>query len=249
MNSKTINSKTINSREFRDLALKKNVGNHRFHWSQILAMLPFAFLAACSSAPPAPDWQLGAQQSIERGTKAYLEGNARVESAEFARARDDIARTGRADLLARAALARCAAAVASLVQEPCTAFEKLREDAPSPERAYAEFLAAGTQASDAVQLPAQYRAVASAASDAAAAEAAKSIADPVSRLIAAGVVFKRGQANPALIELAIETASAQGWRRPLLAWLGVQAMRAEKAGATDEAERLRRRIRLVETGG
>jgi threonine/homoserine/homoserine lactone efflux protein len=31
----------------------------------------------------------------------------------------------------------------------------------------------------------------------------------------------------------------------LLAWLGVQAMRAEQAGAVDEAQRLRRRMALV----
>jgi hypothetical protein len=41
---------------------------------------------------------------------------------------------------------------------------------------------------------------------------------------------------------AVETASSQGWRRPLLAWLGVQALRAEQAGDTDEAKRLRRRM-------
>lgn len=205
-------------------------------------------IPACSSTPPPPDWQMNAQQSIERATKAYLEGNARVEAAEFTRANSEVARTGRADLLARVALARCAAAVASLVQEPCTAFDKLREDAPLPERTYAEFLAASATV-EAAQLPAQYRSAAVASSDNAASDAVKNIADPVSRLIAAGVVFKRGQANPALIENAINTASSQGWRRPLLAWLGVQLMRAEKAGAADEAGRLKRRIQLVESAG
>jgi hypothetical protein len=45
--------------------------------------------------------------------------------------------------------------------------------------------------------------------------------------------------------LATETASAQGWRRPLLAWLGVQAARAEQAGAAEEAQRIRRRMALA----
>jgi len=49
-----------------------------------------------------------------------------------------------------------------------------------------------------------------------------------------------------VITLAVDTASAQGWRRPLLAWLGVQAMRAEKSGDTVEAQRLHRRIDLVQ---
>ena len=49
------------------------------------------------------------------------------------------------------------------------------------------------------------------------------IDDPQSRLIAAGVLFRQGRADPGVIALAIDTASAQGWRRALLAWLQVQA--------------------------
>jgi len=59
------------------------------------------------------------------------------------------------------------------------------------------------------------------------------------------VLFRLGRASPEVQVLASDTASAQGWRRPLLAWLGVQAMRAEQAGAVDEAQRLRRRMALV----
>ena len=72
---------------------------------------------------------------------------------------------------------------------------------------------------------------------------------PLSRLVAAAVLLRRGDATPASLQTAVDTASAQGWRRPLLAWLGVQALRAEQAGAADEAARLRRRIALVEAGG
>jgi hypothetical protein len=43
----------------------------------------------------------------------------------------------------------------------------------------------------------------------------------------------------------MDTASAQGWRRPLLAWLNVQAQRAEQGGDSEEAARLRRRIALT----
>jgi hypothetical protein len=60
------------------------------------------------------------------------------------------------------------------------------------------------------------------------------------------VRFETGHADPALIAGAVDTASAQGWRRPLLAWLGVQLRLAEQAGAHDEAQRLRRRIALAQ---
>jgi hypothetical protein len=59
------------------------------------------------------------------------------------------------------------------------------------------------------------------------------------------VLFETGRASPEVLQIAVETASGQGWRRPLLAWLGAQARRAELAGAQEEAARLRRRIALV----
>jgi hypothetical protein len=70
-------------------------------------------------------------------------------------------------------------------------------------------------------------------------------AEPLTRLVAAAVVFQAGRASPALVTLAVDTASAQGWRRPLLAWLSVQARLAELAGQTDELQRLRRRMDLL----
>jgi hypothetical protein len=66
--------------------------------------------------------------------------------------------------------------------------------------------------------------------------------EPLSRLVGAGVLLRTAQASPAAMAQAVETASAQGWRRPLLAWLGVLVLRAEQAGDMDEAKRLRRRM-------
>jgi hypothetical protein len=47
----------------------------------------------------------------------------------------------------------------------------------------------------------------------------------------------------------VDTASAQGWRRPLLAWLGLQQQRAQQAGDAEAVARLARRIALVGSGG
>jgi len=71
------------------------------------------------------------------------------------------------------------------------------------------------------------------------------ITDPLARLVAAGAAMQSGRATPQLLVLASDTAAAQGWRRPLLAWLGVQARLAEQAGQTEEAARIRRRMDLV----
>ena len=201
----------------------------------------FLMLTACSSAPRPADWQLEAKGAMERSVAAYLEGNSRVEAVEFARARAEISSTGRVELMARAELLRCASHVASLVFEPCAGFEKIRQDAPDAERAYADYLAAVLQPQGAALLPPQQRAALS-GGDA----AVKTIADPLSRLVAAGVAFRSGRASPLLVQLAIDTASSQGWRRPLLAWLGVQASLLDKSGSPDEAARVRRQIELTQ---
>jgi len=209
-----------------------------------LALAAIGLLAACAGSPP-PDWQLNARQAHDKAVAAYLEGNARVEAAEFARARSEIARTGRVDLLARAELMRCAARTASLEFGPCAEFDGVRADAAAPERAYADYLAARLPPHEIALLPASQREAARASAEGSAA-ALRAIADPLSRLIAAGVLFRSGRASPETLQLAVDTASAHGWRRPLLAWLNLQRMRAEQAGDTVEAERLLRRIGLVQ---
>lgn len=206
-----------------------------------LVLMGVMALTACSSKPPTPDWQMNAQGAAQKATDAYLSGNTRVEQLEWDNARAQVSRTGRADLLARLELMRCAAQVASLEVQRCDHFEPLRQDAAAPEQAYADYLAGRVQAQQIPLLPEPQRKPA--AGDVA---ALKSIKDPLSRLVAAGVLFKAGSADPEVIDLAMNTASAQGWRRPLLAWLAVQIKRAESSGQIETAAALRRRMAIVE---
>lgn len=202
--------------------------------------------SACSTTPAVPDWQANAKAALDRAVVAYLTGDTRVANAEFDLARRELASTGRADQVALAELTRCAVQVASLHVGPCDGFERLRTDATAAERAYADYLANRIQPAEAALLPEPQRTFAARGLSGDAATAAlKSIDDPLARLVATGVLFQDGRANPAAIALAAETASAQGWRRPLLAWLGVQLALAEKSGDAAGAEQLRRRIALV----
>ena len=178
---------------------------------------------------------------MERSIAAYMEGNSRVEAAELARARSQLSRTGRPDLLATAELLHCASRVASLVFGPCAGFEPLRADATPPQRAYADYLRGQVQLDAIALLPPAQRAAA-----AGEAGALADIADPLSKLLAASVLLQTGHASPSVIAQSIDTASAQGWRRPLLAWLGVQLQRAEQGGDVQEAARLRRRIAIAQ---
>jgi len=207
------------------------------------AAVMLALLGGCAGGPPPPDWEIEAHGALEAYVRHALEGKARLADRDFERARAALARTGRAELLARAELTRCALQVASLMFEPCVGFDPLRADAPPREQTYADFLAGRWSALDPALLPARYQAVVQAGAASEATLAA--IEDPRSRLIAAGALFRVGRLSPAGIELARETASAQGWRRPLLAWLAVEIERARAAGDTALAERHRRSVERV----
>lgn len=216
----------------------------RCFWKHgVAASSLMVLLTACGNTPPTPEWQMNAKASAERATQAWLTGDQRVEAAEFARARREVASTGQPALLARVELLACAARVAALDVGPCTGFDALAADAPAAEQAYARYVAGRSTAADAALLPEAHRPFAAGSAVPEAALAA--IADPLSRLVAAGVLCQRSQATPGVIAQAVETASAQGWRRPLLAWLKVQQARAQAGGAADEVARIQRRMDLV----
>ncbi|WP_299786499.1 hypothetical protein [Ramlibacter sp.] len=204
----------------------------------LLALL----LVACGSKPRQPDWLVNADGAQDRFERAYLSGDDRVADVEFTRFRTEVSSTAQPGLLARAELTRCAVHIASLDLAPCSGFEALRADAPDAERAYADFLAGHASPEQARLLPEEYRPIATGEGGGA---ALKKIKTPLSRVIAAAVLLRMEKADPEVLQVATDTASEQGWRRAVLAWLGAQAMRAEKAGATEEAARLRRRMQVA----
>jgi hypothetical protein len=198
-----------------------------------------ACLGACGSKPVQPDWKSNASGSLKSFSQLYLKGETGAAEAEFKRARIEMASTGRPDLVAHAELHRCATRAASLEYDDCPGFVALAQDATASERAYAAYLAGRWQGLDAALLPEQHRAIVQGKAGVAA------IADPLSQLVAAGVLMKAGRITPGDIRTATETASGQGWRRPLLVWLGVAHQRASAAGDSAEAARIQRRIDLA----
>lgn len=204
-------------------------------------------LGACASQPPPPDWQANAFAALGNYSSAYLEGNTRVADLEFARAKAEVSRTGRPDLMARLELVRCAAQVASLVLAPCTGYLALAADAKAPEQAYAAFISGHWAGLDAKLLPVAYQGLVASpgATSAAVNSQLSQIQDPLSSLIAAGALLQAERLTPVEIGLAVDTASRQGWRRPLLAWLGVQLKRSQVVGDGAAVQHIQRRIDLV----
>ena len=203
-----------------------------------LIFIAVAALSGCASKPQPPAWEGDAKSSLDGFMDDFLRGDSAAADAEFARARRASASTGRFDVVAQAELVRCGVKAAALDYD-CAGFAALANDATPAQRAYAAYLDGRWQGLDAALLPEQHRAVVTTGSLA-------FVADPLARLVAAGALLKAGRITPADIAAAVDTASSQGWRRPLLAWLGVQEQRARAAGDAAAVEHIRRRIALTE---
>ncbi len=212
-----------------------------FAYFSSLALL----LTACASGPPPADWKINSRDALESAANAYLTGNQRAFDGQFALARKEIANSGKLDVLARAMLQRCAWRMASLDFAPCSEYEALASDAAQAEKNYALFLRGDWTKLNAEQLPAQHHALLKAKTEAESLAALKEIKQPLTQLLDAALLLQQQRLLPEGIALAVETASEQGWRRPLLAWLHVQLKRAEAVGDAELTAKVKRRIALV----
>lgn len=213
---------------------------------RLAPLLLTLLLSACASGPAPLTWEMNAHGALGNAVQYYLTGNTKAEEQDHALAYKELAATGRADLLARAELTRCAARVASLVFDDCPAFQALAQDAGAEQRAYADYLAGRWQGLNPRLLPKHHAAVLAHPGNPA---VLLQIPDPLSRLVAAGAMLQHGSLQPEAVStvaaMMTETASNQAWRRPLLAWLGLQIMRADAAGDGAKAASLRRRTDLI----
>ena len=212
-----------------------------FLWAGLL------LLGACgSSGPPVPDWKTDSVDFIERYKKHALLGEYAVAERFFQRALHATGGAGRISETARLWLVRCATRRANLHDDDCSEYADLAKlETSAEDRAYYQFVTLKWNEVDATKLPAQY--VALVKSDAARLNAQiAAIEDPLSRLLAASLVTQRGQADHATLTIAMETASAQGWRQPLLTYLKLLEKSAASRGASSEQQAYAVRIQLIE---
>ncbi|BBP04070.1 hypothetical protein TPL01_32240 [Sulfuriferula plumbiphila] len=213
---------------------------------KIIFILILSLLLSACAGQSAPDWQYQAKAAVERYTQHYLAGDVKLAATSFARARAAVAATGDVAAVGHIELVRCGLRIAALDFAPCTGYSKLAALRTTPaDSAYARFISGDWQGMETKLLPLQYAGLVGAASRPQA-DINRSIAaidDPVSRLIASGIMVKRGQFDAATLQAAVDTASMQGWRRPLLTYLGLQE---KQGGDAATLAAIQARIRLVE---
>jgi hypothetical protein len=201
-------------------------------------------------AQPIPAWIDAGHQQIETFKRDFLTGaQPLVTELHFKKGVEEIKKAGDLDRLGRAWLTRMALQAAAL--EPMEEGEYLRIEAAGPvavNRNFNLFLKGELAAVDVTLLPEQYREIPPALRGGNANEAVKKVTlieDPLSRLIAAAVALRSHPQNESLLSAAVETASRNGWKRVLLAWLTRQAEYYDSAGDAARSALILQRIELM----
>lgn len=212
-------------------------------WTQGLVLGASAALLIACSSQPVPDWQIASASAVQQAVDAYLSGIDKVADVEFARAQREARRSADPEAVARTYLMACAAHVSALDFVDCGEEPGLR-DASAATQAYARYLMAMATSEDLALLPKTQRSVATQAREG----RAVAVADldlAWSRLVAAGVLWRQGQRDLAVAQVAVDTASAQGWSRAVGVWLKAQQQLLSEAGQAEAAARVQRRLDLL----
>jgi hypothetical protein len=215
---------------------------------KILCLLSIFLLLAGCGPKPIP-WLMGAHQRLEDFKTDFLTGRAPiVTDMHFQKAVEEIKKSGDLDLLGKVWLTRMALQVAVLAEPEDGDYPKIEAAEPVPANRNFYLFLKGDAAADGALLPPQYRTFFAALNGGNAAETGADVAkidDPLSRLIAAGLTVRRNLENEALLQTAVETASRNGWKRALLAWLKRLGSFYEASGEAAKAAAVRQRIDLI----
>ena len=70
--------------------------------------------------------------------------------------------------------------------------------------------------------------------------------DPLPRLIAVGLSVKHGRYNESTLKIALDVASAQGWKKVLLAYLEEKKSFYKKTREAVKADKVQQKINLIQ---
>ncbi|MDD3248936.1 MAG: hypothetical protein PHF23_00985 [Smithellaceae bacterium] len=214
---------------------------------KLLYVIVALLICACGGAGQIPAWKEKGCSQLDEYKNSFLTGREASTEPHFEKARKEIAAGNDLGLLTIAYLTKYALHTASLEPFDASEFAKLYRLEPHPgDMAYCHFLKGNFSAVDAKALPARYAGVLKAAVNRDAAAAGRGIAaidDPLSRLIACGAWTRYLPADETILQIGIATASANGWRRPLWAYLerlqGYYLENGDPAKANSVSERLK----------
>ena len=216
---------------------------------KIIYLLTFSILLLGCGSKQVPDWTKASFNQLENYKKNYLSGKEQSAELYFNKVIDEIKKSGDLEILARAYLTKYAVHVA--VIEAFDDGEYLRIDAIQPvlqNRNFFRFLKGSFDTVDERLLPQQYdgflRAFRKGKIEDIAHEISR-IEDPLSKLIAVGLLVQKNTYDEGILKIAIDTASHNGWKRALLVYLDKLQSFYEMKKETQKAANIKQKIQLI----
>lgn len=214
-----------------------------------LLLISALLVCSCASTTPVPAWKDNAYRYLDEYKTSFLTGKEESTEPHFIKARREIAAGNNLNLLTIVYLTQYALRTASLENFDSSEFAKLyRLESNAADMAYCHFLKGNFSAVDVNVLPARYAGVWKAAAGRDLTMAAREIAvidDPLSRLVACGVWIRYLSSDETILQIAISTASANGWRRPLWAYLEKLQTYYLESGNMGKANSIKQRLELL----
>lgn len=213
-----------------------------------LLLLFALLLMGCGASRPVPAWISAGHGHLEAFKADFLAGKSpAVAEGRFKKALEEIKRGGDLDLLEKVHLTRLALRIAALEEAGDEAYLAVAAAGTSREnRNFHLFLKGAVGQVDDGLLPDRYRPFWSALKKSSG--VAKSVAEvpePLSRLVAAAIAVRLLGDDEQILQTAVDTAGQNGWKRPLLAWLGRQEAFYAAKGDTLRAAQVRKRLEVI----
>ncbi len=217
----------------------------------IFILLSAIMLCACGqSSLPVSVWKDNAFRCLEDYKINFLAGKEDATEPHFLKAKKEITAGNDMNLLAIAYLTKYALHTACLESFETGDFARIYRQEPNPANmAYCHLLKGNFNVVEINLISPRYVGIIKAAAGDDSALAAREIAaidDALSRLIACGVWVRYRSSSEKILLIAVDTASSQGWRKPLAAYLNkLQTFYLER-GDKDKAVRIQERIELMQ---
>lgn len=220
--------------------------------NKYLYLLPIFFISCiitgCASKP-IPDWRYEGFGQLENYKKNYLKGKDQIAEFHYRKALEEVKRSGDLKLISKVYLTKYALKVAILEDINDSEYPDIEVIEPDSEnRNFFVFLKGNLSIVDAKLLPNQYSSFMNAAAvgkEAPINNAIAKIGDPLSTLIATGITVKKNIYNEETLQTAIGTASANGWQKPLLAYLEKLQQFYETNNEKEKASKVQQKIKAI----
>ena len=216
---------------------------------KVLWIAVFLLVAGCGTTKPATEWLSAGYHQMDNYKRNYLSGQDKIAGLQFNDALKEVKKSGDLEILARAYLIRMALQTATLQDLASAEYLKIEAANPSPpNRNFYAFLKGEVAQVDEKLLPAQYLGFIETLRRQGEGERLRAIErldDPLSQLIAVGILVRMGQDNEAVLQRAIATASVEGWKKALLAYLARLKAYYEGKQEKSKALAIEQRINLI----